>query len=84
MRSRANDPHCRGVLLLGLEAPEAELRRRSRWRAATRSAKASPSAGRSSAQPAEDWLAGRINDQQAIQAMAAGYRRLIDGWERAA
>ena len=36
------------------------------------------------ARPAEDWLAGKINDQQAIQAMAAGYRRLIDAWEAAA
>ena len=80
----ANDPHCRGVLLLGLEAPEAELL------AAFAMARRHPvckgfAVGRTIfAQPAEDWLAGRINDQQAIQAMAAGYRRLIDGWERAA
>ena len=33
---------------------------------------------------AEDWLARRINDQQAIRQMAAGYRRLIDAWEAAA
>ena len=33
------------------------------------------------AKPAEDWLAGRIDDEQAIQAMAAAYRRLIDAWE---
>ena len=77
-------PHCRGVLLLGLEAPEAELM------AAFAMARRHPvckgfAVGRTIfAQPAEDWFSGRIDDQQAIQAMAAGYRRLIDGWERAA
>ena len=80
----ANDPHCRGVLLLGLEAPEAELM------AAFAMARRHPvckgfAVGRTIfAGPAEDWLAGKIDDQQAIQAMAAGYRRLIDAWEAAA
>ena len=80
----AHDPHCRGVLLLGLEAPEAELM------AAFAMARRHPvckgfAVGRTIfAQPAEDWFSGRIDDQQAIQAMAAGYRRLINGWERAA
>jgi 5-dehydro-2-deoxygluconokinase len=79
----AHDPHCRGVLLLGLEAPEAELM------AAFAMAKRHPACkgfavGRTIfAGPAEDWLAGRINDQQAIRTMAAAYRRLIDGWENA-
>ena len=80
----AHDPHCRGVLLLGLDAPEAELT------AAFAMARRHPvckgfAVGRTIfGKPAEDWLAGKINDQQAIQAMAAGYRRLIDAWEAAA
>ncbi|MFL5332426.1 MAG: 5-dehydro-2-deoxygluconokinase [Geminicoccaceae bacterium] len=80
----ANDPYCRGVLLLGLDAPEPELV------AAFAMARRHPvckgfAVGRTIfAQPAEDWLAGKINDQQAIRAMAAGYRRLIDAWEAAA
>jgi 5-dehydro-2-deoxygluconokinase len=78
------DPHCRGVLLLGLDAPENELF------AAFAMSRRHPvckgfAVGRTIfGKPAEDWLAGRINDQQAIQAMAAGYRRLIDAWESAA
>ena len=80
----AHDPHCRGVLLLGLDAPEAELF------AAFATARRHPvckgfAVGRTIfGKPAEDWLAGRINDQQAIQAMASAYRRLIDAWEAAA
>lgn len=80
----AHDPHCRGVLLLGLDAPEAELF------AAFATARRHPvckgfAVGRTIfGKPAEEWLAGRINDQQAIQTMAAGYRRLIDAWEAAA
>ena len=79
-----HDPHCRGVLLLGLDAPEHELV------AAFAMARRHPvckgfAVGRTIfGPPAEDWLAGRINDQQAIRAMAAGYRRLIDAWESAA
>ena len=80
----AHDPHCRGVLLLGLDAPEAELV------AAFATARRHPvckgfAVGRTIfGKPAEEWLAGRINDQQAIQAMASAYRRLIDAWEAAA
>ena len=79
-----HDPHCRGVLLLGLDAPESELV------AAFAVARRHPvckgfAIGRTIfGGPAEDWLARRINDQQAIQAMATAYRRLIDAWESAA
>jgi 5-dehydro-2-deoxygluconokinase len=80
----AHDPNCRGVLLLGLDAPEPELV------AAFAMARRHPvckgfAIGRTIfGKPAEDWLAGRIKDQQAIQTMATGYRRLIDAWESAA
>ena len=79
-----HDSNCRGVLLLGLKAPEAELV------AAFALARRHPvckgfAVGRTIfGKPAGEWLAGRIKDQQAIQTMAAGYRRLIDAWESAA
>jgi 5-dehydro-2-deoxygluconokinase len=45
-----HDPHCRGVMLLGLDAHRRKrCQRASRWRRASRSAKDSPSAARSSA-----------------------------------
>ena len=76
-----HDPHCRGVLLLGLDAPERELV--AAFAMARRHAVCKGFAiGRTIFGPAaEDWLAGRINDQQAIRTMAAGYRRLIAAWE---
>src|ERR1700733_9559303 len=47
------DPLCRGVLLLGLEAPEKDLRRPSHWRTIAVWLKASQSGGRSS--PSRRW-----------------------------
>jgi 5-dehydro-2-deoxygluconokinase len=79
----AHDPHCRGVLLLGLEAPEAALE------AAFARAAAHPickgfAVGRSIfGGPAEDWLNGRIDDRQAIDRMADAYGRLIAAWDQA-
>jgi 5-dehydro-2-deoxygluconokinase len=72
------------VLLLGLEAPEDELE------AAFAMARRHPvckgfAVGRTIfAGPAEAWLRGEIKDQQAIELMAATYRRLIAAWEQAA
>ena len=79
-----HDPHCRGVLLLGLEAPRPSWWPRSRWRGGIRSARASPSAAPSSARrPRTGWPAGSTTSRRSRQ-MAAGYRRLIDAWEAAA
>ncbi len=81
--TEAHHPHCRGVLLLGLDAPEAELE------AAFARAAAHPickgfAVGRSIfGGPAEDWLGGRIDDKQAIARMADSYSRLIAAWDKA-
>ena len=53
-----HDPHCRGVLLLGLEANEDASRTASRSPRRIRSARASRSAARSSREPAAAWFAG--------------------------
>ena len=80
----AGDPLCRGVVLLGLEAPEADLV------AAFHAAAAVPivkgfAIGRSIfATAAEDWLAGRIDDAAAIDDMARRFGRLVEAWQRAA
>ena len=78
------DPHCRGVLLLGLDAAEAELE------AAIGLARRHPvckgfAVGRTIfGSAAEAWLDNRIGDTEAIAMMAAAYRRLIACWERSA
>ena len=77
------DPHCRGVVLLGLEAPEEELM------AAFTLAARQPwcrgfAVGRTIfGRAAEDWIAGRIDDDEAVRRMAASYGSLIAAWENA-
>jgi 5-dehydro-2-deoxygluconokinase len=79
----ACDPFCRGVLLLGFEAPLAELE--VAFAAAARAPICKGFAiGRSIfGEPAEDWLAGRIDDEAAVTAMASAYGRLIEIWRKA-
>jgi len=79
----ANDPFCRGIVLLGLEAPEPELV------AAFRAAAATPlvrgfAVGRTIfAEAAESWLSGRIDDEAATADMAARFGKLVAAWEAA-
>lgn len=77
------DARCRGVVLLGLEAPEAELASafevaaKSRW---TRGF----AVGRTIfIDAATAWLNGKIDDATAIADMAARFERLVDAWQKA-
>jgi 5-dehydro-2-deoxygluconokinase len=77
------DPHCRGVLLLGLEASEDDL--------AERFAIAAPHAickgfavGRSIfAEAAASWFSGKCSDDDVVSLVAARYARLIRLWQEA-
>ena len=66
------DPHTRGIVMLGLDAPEEELRRgrASRLRPAFQLVKGF-AVGRTIflVEVARDWLAGRIGDKAAVPAM---------------
>jgi 5-dehydro-2-deoxygluconokinase len=79
----ASDPYCRGIVLLGLEAPEAELE------AAFAAAASEPqvkgfAVGRTIFnQAARRWLKGEISDEAAIGDMAGRFQRLVDAWQRA-
>lgn len=78
-----HDPHCRGVLLLGLEASEAALEA-AFVRAAGQAICKGFAVGRSIfAGPAEDWFNNRIDDNAAVQRMALAYGRLIAAWDEA-
>ena len=74
------DPHCRGVVMLGLEAPEAELV------AAFAAAGDAPvvkgfAVGRTLfAAAAEAWLRGEIDDETAVADMAARFGALCEAW----
>ena len=79
----ARDPYCRGVVMLGLEAPEEELAQ------AFESAAESPivrgfAIGRTIfGDVAESWLAGRMTDDDIVAAMAGRFHRLVEAWDRA-
>ncbi|MBL8588601.1 MAG: 5-dehydro-2-deoxygluconokinase [Methylobacteriaceae bacterium] len=78
----ARDPHCRGVVMLGLDAPEDDLVASF---ALTRNAASLRgfAVGRTIfSGPARDWLAGRIDDGQATARMADAFARLVAAWER--
>ena len=79
----ANDPMCRGVMLLGLEAPEEDLG------AAFGVARRHPiikgfAVGRTIfVEPAQQWLLGSIDDETAIRLVAQSFERLCGLWRRA-
>ncbi|GGF25544.1 5-dehydro-2-deoxygluconokinase [Aliidongia dinghuensis] len=78
------DPHCRGVVMLGLEAPEAELIRSFRV-AAQCSVVKGFAVGRTIFAPAaEAWLAGRMSDRAAVDDMAGRFGRLAAAWDECA
>jgi len=76
----AHDPHCRGVLLLGLGAAEAELAESFRV-AATQPICKGFAIGRSIfADAAAGWFAGALDDSGVVEQVATRYQRLIERW----
>lgn len=74
------DPYCRGVVMLGLEAEEAELAK-AFAAAADAACVRGFAVGRTLfARPAEAWLRGEIDDEAAVGQMAASYARLRELW----
>jgi 5-dehydro-2-deoxygluconokinase len=80
---RAGDPLCRGVMLLGLEAPEEDLA--SAFAIARRCEIVRGFAvGRTIfVEPALAWLAGEMSDADAVQGMAESFARLCAMWRAA-
>ncbi|UES40431.1 bifunctional 5-dehydro-2-deoxygluconokinase/5-dehydro-2-deoxyphosphogluconate aldolase [Roseibium aggregatum] len=78
-----NDPRTRGIVVLGLEAPEAELAA-SFERAARFPLVKGFAVGRTIfADAARDWLAGKADDVTAIARMKEKYARLCRIWDGA-
>src|SRR5579871_5865139 len=81
---RAGDPLCRGVMLLGLEAPEEELAQAFAIARHCDLVKGFAVGRTIFAEPATDWFAGRIDDREAVERMADSFRRLCALWTEAA
>jgi 5-dehydro-2-deoxygluconokinase len=78
-----HDPHCRGVLVLGLEASEEKLDQSFRI-AAPHAICRGFAVGRSIfADAAAGWFAGTMNDAAVVKDIAERYARLITLWDQA-
>jgi len=78
-----NDPWCRGVVLLGLEAPEEELAKGFAAVAEQPIVKGFAVGRTIFACAAAAWLAGRMTDEQATADMAGRFGNLVVLWQRA-
>jgi 5-dehydro-2-deoxygluconokinase len=78
-----HDPHCRGVLVLGLEASEEKLDQSFRI-AAPHAICRGFAVGRSIfADAAAGWFAGAMDDAAVVRDIADRYARLITLWDQA-
>ncbi|WP_068302276.1 5-dehydro-2-deoxygluconokinase [Pararhodobacter sp. CCB-MM2] len=78
-----NDPRTRGIVVLGLDAPEAELAA-SFALAAKQSLVKGFAVGRTIfGDAARGWMKGEMSDDEAVAQMAGRYARLCDIWDKA-
>jgi 5-dehydro-2-deoxygluconokinase len=78
-----NDPYCRGVVLLGLEAPAAQLAEDFAAAQASSSVRGFAIGRTIFAEAAERWLGGEIGDKEAIDEMAERFGSLVAHWTAA-
>ena len=78
-----NDPYCLGIVLLGLEAAEAELAEAFAIARECNTVKGFAVGRTIFVGPAQDWFADRINDAQAVSQMAESFGRLCAIWQSA-
>ncbi|HEY6869581.1 MAG TPA: DUF2090 domain-containing protein, partial [Novosphingobium sp.] len=78
-----NDPHCRGVLLLGLAAPLETILASFQAVAGFPIVKGFAVGRTIWAEAARDWFAGRIDGAAASARLAAEFEKLVVGWRSA-
>lgn len=78
----ARDPLCRGVLLLGLEAPQDMLEAGFAAARSSRSVKGFAVGRTIFADAAKRWLVGGMSDEEAVSDMARRFGALVEIWER--
>ena len=79
----AADPYCRGVVLLGLDAPADELKAAFKVAKGSRTVKGFAVGRTIFGDAARAWLVGRIGDDAAVADMADRFRALCAAWEDA-
>ena len=78
-----NDPYCRGIVVLGLDAPEQELSESFQLAARFELVKGFAVGRTIFGEVARSWLAGKMADDEAVSAMAGRYRNLCRIWDTA-
>lgn len=77
----AHDRYCRGVVMLGLEAPIEELRTGFAAARTARTVRGFAVGRTIFADAAKAWFAGTMSDAEAIADMAGKFQTLVDAWE---
>jgi 5-dehydro-2-deoxygluconokinase len=78
-----NDPLCRGVVLLGLSAPEAELLASFEVAARFPIIKGFAVGRTIFYDVAREWLSDRLDDEAAVAGLAGKFTVLVEAWRRA-
>jgi len=78
-----NDPRTRGIVVLGLDAPEEELAASFALAAKQPLVKGFAVGRTIFGQAARDWMAGIATDSEAVATMAERYARLCRAWDNA-
>ncbi|MCY1305836.1 hypothetical protein D9M70_556620 [compost metagenome] len=76
----ARDPLCRGVVLLGLEAPYEQLKDGFAAARTSKTVKGFAVGRTIFADAGKAWLGGTMTDEQAIDDMAGKFGALVDLW----
>ncbi len=79
---RENDPRCRGIMLLGLDAPSDVLSEAFRSAADCDLVKGFAVGRTIFGEPARGWLEGRVSDRQVVDQMADRFGGLVESWTR--
>ncbi|MBF9002376.1 MULTISPECIES: bifunctional 5-dehydro-2-deoxygluconokinase/5-dehydro-2-deoxyphosphogluconate aldolase [Vibrio] len=74
------DPYCRGIVILGLDAPSDELKAGFANAKDVEKVKGFAVGRTIFGEPSKQWLAGEYDDYQLIQAVSENYLRLIGYW----
>ena len=76
-------PHCRGILMLGLDAPMTELTSHFALMAGTQLVKGFAIGRTIWSDAAKDWLSGEIMDRELIRQVSENYLQLSRAWSAA-
>lgn len=73
-------PHCRGVILLGLDAPAEQLMQAFRDASGFALCRGFAIGRTIFGAPSQQWLAGTLDDAEFVQQIRSNYRMLVSAW----